>query len=233
MHNCPSYPQTTGYLSTFLFSLAANKVPPQVFVVITDTDRNHTNPQAHINLVNSFLGLQMAQILPIYAEDAAAINPDDFSSDFGYAYTDAAINYLISHNLEYNCKYLLVTNGDNLYRSKFIDDYLQPEMDQETQMIGFNFISHHDRWDHTVTETEKADGRNREVSVQFQPGAIDLGACFFKMDLLESDPINLRFVNQAKSKGNDYFNCDGYLINEYHKRAASAMIIRDVLFFHQ
>lgn len=223
------YPAQYSYISTFLLSILANSIPPQVFFVVTDNDRNWTVPQRHIDFVNELVGFKASEILPIYSSDAEYIS-SDYSTTYGYAYTDAAINYLVERNSNnYQCEYILFTNGDNLYRKEFIDDYLDEEMKKRTDLIGFNFISHHRRFPVNVAENVKDDGMNHEFSVSFQATFMDLGACFFKFDLFQRND-ELRFVKMANG---EYFSCDGILIEQTAKRSNSTMIFRDVLFFHQ
>jgi hypothetical protein len=230
-----TYPDKFDYLATFLMSMSQNSIPPKIFLVVTDTSNDKSKSinvaQKHVDFVNNFLGYKLSEIVPIDEKEVKDLNPN-YKTDFGYAYTDAVINKLLLEREKHKCKYLLITNGDNLYRKQFFDDYLSAEMANQVDMIGFNFITHHARFPTISTSREKDDGRNHELRVEFTFAWMDLGACFFKFDFFEKYD-DLRFVKMANLRGGDFFNCDGILIESAHKRSNSSMIIRDVLYFHQ
>ena len=230
-----TYPDQFDYLATFLMSMSQNSIPPKIFLVVTDTSmdtfKSISVAQKHVDFVNNFLGYKLSEIVPIQEKEAHDLNPN-YKTDFGYAYTDAAINKLLLEREKHKCKYLLVTNGDNLYRKQFFDDYLSAEIANQVDMIGFNSISHHARFPTISSSREKDDGRNHELNVEFAFSMMDLGACFFKFDFFEKYD-DLRFVKMANSRGGNFFDCDGILIESAHKRSNSSMIIRDVLYFHQ
>ncbi|KAJ3367626.1 hypothetical protein HDU91_001260, partial [Kappamyces sp. JEL0680] len=97
-------------LLNFLLAVSNNpQAPPSIFIVITDKVSSHKDASAIVSLFNSIVGYEMANLLPIHSKEASAISAS-YATDFGYAYTDAAIDYLLSNQDKHGCDYFLFTN---------------------------------------------------------------------------------------------------------------------------
>lgn len=78
-----------------------------------------------IDKANELIKFQLATQLPISADEARTIS-DKFTKDYGFAFSDIALKKM--QDPKYGCKYILVTNGDNLYSKGFVDDYILNDM---------------------------------------------------------------------------------------------------------
>jgi hypothetical protein len=240
-----SYPNSEYYLSTLLLSLSHNKKLPQIFVVATETfsEEMLDKYNKHIYGANYIAGINFAQTLPIFNRSL---------TDYGYEFTDAALDYLLGHNNDLKCKYVLFTNGDNLYSKGIVDAYLDEDMTLGFDMIGFNFISHY-KSRHAFLRLHEGDGQREfkleelnssnsssilhlssydgshvPFNAEFAVNRIDLGACVFKVSIFE-DNSELRFCKVATKMA----LADGQLIQEFYRISNKTKIHREFLFVHQ
>ena len=237
-----SYPNSESYLTTLLLSLSHNEKIPQILVIATEPFSEDVLEKynKHINMANQIAGINFAQTLHIFNLSV---------TDYGYAFTDAALDYLLEHQDDFKCSYVLFTNGDNFYSKGFLDAYLDKDMSLGFDMIGFNFISHHrghvgyvrkhkgstyteykiDKLNSTsIAHLSSFDGTNFPKNTEFQVSEIDLGACLFKISIFKENP-ELRFTTVAR----DIFTADGQLIVEFYKKSNNTILHREYLFVHQ
>ena len=133
-----TYQPQYEYIITFLLSISHNKkTRPHVFMLRTEESSSKSDLLRIVKQANTIIGYQIASVLDIGANEARLINPD-FEHDYGYAYTDASINFLIE-NSNIKCDYDMFTNADNFYTKGFIDSYILRDMQQGMDIIGYDF----------------------------------------------------------------------------------------------
>ncbi|KAI9099502.1 hypothetical protein DFS34DRAFT_593148 [Phlyctochytrium arcticum] len=183
-------------------------------------------------------------ILPITRADAQRVyTPPPGESDYGYGFTDAALDYMLRGDSPMQCDYLLITNADNLYAQAFHRRVL-PLLRGGIDMVIFDFLSAH-VWPHRTqphTETNGVhdDGTMKHMTASYKVSEVDLGAAVFRMDLLREHP-EIRFVKVAKrGKGQDgtlglpkLWTADGEFILRVASLTPFKAILRQTLFVHQ
>ena len=237
-----SYPNSESYLTTLLLSLSHNEKIPQILVIATEPFSEDVLEKynKHINMANQIAGINFAQTLHIFNLSV---------TDYGYAFTDAALDYLLEHQDDFKCSYVLFTNGDNFYSKGFLDAYLDKDMSLGFDMIGFNFISHyrqlpgylhfHEGAKHrnfridelnstSIAHLTSFDGSNIAKESFFAVGKIDLGACVFKISIFKEYP-ELRFTKIAS----DMNLADGQLISKVYEISNKTILHRELLYLHQ
>ena len=85
---------------------------------------------------------------------------------FAYDITESVRQHLLNHG---SCDYIMFTNGDNVYSDKLVGTVL-PEMRRKTDIIGFDFRTHH------------RDGDI--VRICPRRGELDVGAVMYRADAL-------------------------------------------------
>ena len=224
-----TYQKQYPYLLTFLLAISHNKVRPCVYLLITDTTSSVRSAKTITESANRIVGYTMAYILPIDYRHARNLSID-YDTDYGYAYTDAAIAYLLEKT---TCAYFLFTNGDNLYTAGFIDDYILADMIQKIDIIAFNFVTRYisGPLPH-LNDKSFDDGTRKVVQVKFEVAHIDLGAFVIRANFLRDNP-NMRFVSITRELERDWSVADGLLIVQANEIASSRRIHRQILLIHQ
>ena len=120
-------------MPTFLLAISHNKASLHVYILVTDKKSSFEQARTISVTSNAITGRNLSSVLPITWRDAELISPD-YQKDYGYSYTDAAIEYLIANNDSAQCNYYLFTNGDNLYTTGFAD------LIQEDMLVSFLLI---------------------------------------------------------------------------------------------
>mmetsp|Transcript_29057 Transcript_29057/g.45808 ORF Transcript_29057/g.45808 Transcript_29057/m.45808 type:complete len:279 (+) Transcript_29057:65-901(+) len=143
-------------------------------------------------------------------------------NDYGYALTDMELDNLVKQD---TCKYIMVTNGDNLYNSGLMKE-TRPMRQQGIDLIGFFFISRYPF--PQKVPIRDSTSPNTLYRSRLNLGGIDLGACMFKSSVFRDN--NLRF---CKVKGNVH-ESDGNLIEQVAKdRMYKAEVLDQIMFMHQ
>ncbi|KAJ3305442.1 hypothetical protein HDV03_001536 [Kappamyces sp. JEL0829] len=231
-----TYHKTFPDLPSFILSLSQNTRKPIVYLLVTDKNSSHSAVQVIADKVNGFLGYPMAQVLPVTAAEAAPhFNLDD-PHEYGYAYTDAAADLMLRDQQAYPCDYFIFTNGDNLYSKGLVDDYLAKDMEDDLDIVGFDFVSHHPRESAGTDRYIENDGTRIGIRADFQMSFLDLGAFMIKASFMEQQqlrfvPIGLRYF-QDHPYGPLFF-ADGMLIEEASRRTEKKKIHRQTLMLHQ
>jgi hypothetical protein len=221
------------YLTITLLSLSYNlQSNLRIYIVLTDDTSSVEDAHAISIIVNNLIGENIVSILPITSHDAYLIRNDN-ETDFGYGHTDAALNYLSKNGTTEQCHYFLITNGDNLYTKSFVDDYILKDMNEDYDIIGFDFISHYHLGTKRVDGYIHSDGSKVHLEAKFETFGIDLGAFIFKKDLLTQFD-ELRFVKQKQGKSDSrYQYADGYFVEYANSKTEKKIIHRQILFMHQ
>ena len=129
---------------TFLALLMENSSPPKVFFVLTDRSSSAEEARRIVRAANEREGREVAVLLNVTATEAKReFPPLGTADDFGYAYTDAALRVLTTQHSQ-ECRFLTVTNGDNIYSSGAFDR-IHMEVVAGYQLISWSFVSHHRR----------------------------------------------------------------------------------------
>ncbi|KAJ3373489.1 hypothetical protein HDU91_006890 [Kappamyces sp. JEL0680] len=215
-------------IPTFVLSLSQNSLKPSVYLVITDAESSVPEAEAIVQKTNDFVGRRLASVLPITASDAQRYFDLESGQEYGYAYTDAAIDLLLANKARYPCDYFLFTNGDNLYASGFIDDYLDRDMKQDLDIIAFDFISHHKWSDARQEGYHVTDGTRVSINADFRTMHVDLGAFVIKAEFLAGH--HLRFVRAGQT---DFFTADGSFIEQAAALTDRKRVHHQVLMIHQ
>lgn len=169
--------------------------------------------------------------------------------DFAYGYTDSALDYLFGEDNSKNlkgCNWLLVTNGDDLYSTAFLDQ-LQP-LFQANELIAWDFVSHY--YDRDKVESDprvKGSGKFFARRTEMKRKEIDLGAMlvnvpFFLRQKREGKPLRflsnavertLREENATRTNRVKFHLSDGMMAEELVERTDKWSLMRRVLLIHQ
>ncbi|KAI9033092.1 hypothetical protein DFJ74DRAFT_753794 [Hyaloraphidium curvatum] len=201
-----SFHRHLSFLPTFMSALSHGSVPFKLFFVVTDpaTDRAEFGDAVGA-YAGGVLGCpDFAQVLTISEEEALAVVGRELDPllprlkclngtcwDRAYAFTDAALDALLGAANDRNphgCRWLLVTNGDNLYATAFADQ-LRNWMDGggpgAADLIGFDFVSRY--WNPNWTEwlpDVVGIGPSHPKMARFEITGIDLGAALVSVPYL-------------------------------------------------
>ena len=221
------------YLTITLLSLSYNpKSNIRMYLLLTDETSSVKDAQSIALNANNLIGQDMVSVLPITFQDAHVLK-NDTENDYGYSYTDAALNYLMKKDTTEQCQYFLITNGDNLYTKSFVDDYISKDMNESYDIIGYDFISHHKRISSQVDRYIYNDGSRVHVDADFVRSRLDLGAFIIKKEFLRQYD-ELRFLKQKLASRNSiYHDADGYFIEYANSKTEKKIIHRQILFMHQ
>ena len=230
-----TFSQNYDHIATFLMSLSQNYVArPFVYMLRTDDTSSFSDLKVIIDKVNDFLGYEIARVLPDLSKEARKISKM-YLRDYGYSFTDAAIDFIIENSTD--CDYMMFTNGDNIYVSGFIDNYVYYDMVENVDVIAFDFVSHYGIGlpkNQIMSDRNQEiydDGSHKHVEADFFYGKIDVGAFIIKMTMLAKE--SLRFVSIAQSSRWAIKGAGSYLVEYAAKIAESLRIHRQVLLIHQ
>lgn len=216
-------------IPTFLASLSHGSVPLKLLLLITD----HLSPREELEHtvrdLSALLGCpEFATVLPgVTQKDADAQRArhltqallercPDGCMDWGYAFTDAALDNLFGPNNSanrYGCRWLLVTNTDNLYATGFTSS-LAPYMygggpEGPADLLGWDFSSRYNSGDWTqalLRNSARPDdvvgiGPHYPMLSAFYERAIDLGAMLVRVEFFlgqrDAEGKPLRFLPNA------------------------------------
>jgi hypothetical protein len=142
------------------------------------------------------------------------------TTNAGYDRIDIALDYLLAAS---TCTHFLVTNGDNLYSSDWLN-HIQPEIDRGKKLIAWDFTSHHDQL--------ARNNSSNVISVQLERGRIGLGAFLVHRDVIEM--TSARFLPEAvfrPSEDDAGFNFLRQLQDALHDEDIT--LLHQVLSMHQ
>lgn len=220
----------------------------RLFAVNTDT----TSPAYEQSLRETML-----QVNPTQTEDDAqlegfsahlltdmSIPPRTCHNAFyGYDSTELLLSYMIgrkslastprsqiksSQGLNHEgCSWVMLTNGDNVYNSAWLDAIALSLLDPTANLVGWDFVTHHTR----------DDSSEQVVRVEIKRGFVDLGSVAIRADRLNqfnSSQAGARFLPQSILT-QDLMARDFFAIESVHKAIAerSVRLIHKVLLFHQ
>ncbi|KAI8819683.1 uncharacterized protein EV422DRAFT_533904 [Fimicolochytrium jonesii] len=256
-----TYPKQYTYLPAFLLSVVKgtdHSAPLETTVVLVVTEST-TKEEERVLRETLRVTEQAAMVggnprprfvkLEVGKEEAEHAYPllKDGWSDYGYAYTDVAIEKLATASSSPHattlpkCNYLMFTNADNLYSSR-LGTHITPHITAQTDMIAFDMISSH-RWgSRNVGDSKQSifdDSTMKHLTVAFKTGEIDLGASMHRFDLVVKH--GLRFLKAAgvtEGMGGEeatakLWNADGNFIEAMKEIAEKTALIRQTLFVHQ
>ena len=226
------------YVPTLMALLRHNTHPPNVFFIASDANSSLAELRRWVDRGNREAGFRFGHTLNVSKETAKLDFPDlDTVKEYGYAYTDAALN-ILTESAEYReqCHWMLISNADNIYGSYFLDR-VEVEMAKGYQLIGFNMISHYD-WvtlrgtPRDTREGSSDDGTRRYLDIVWQEGFIDLGAAVWNLSLWREMRLNFVQLGLATPKKLIEVS-DGQFFEKLAKAGVSRIAIRQVLFMHQ
>ena len=229
-----TYAKQFRNLPTLILNFAQDRVHTKVFITITDEDSPWEPVLKMTALLNEMVGREVAIVLPVKSDRAKKIwvQPNN-GLDYGYTYTDAAIDMMVANDVP--CDYALVTNGDNLYSSNFLERYTLPHMLEEVDLIAFDYIEHGPlAWTVESGDQIVDDGTLKPVNFRWAISMCDLGALLIKWSWFRDE--GLRFVKDAVSLedgSKDLYSADGQMIKLIESLNASKVLIRQTLFLHQ
>lgn len=227
-----TYEKKYSYLLTHLLSISHNPLTkPIVLLLITDEESSFQKAESIASQANTIIGYGMAFVLPTTSKNAEKISPD-YKNDFGYSYTDAAIDLLLFDKKVYPCDYFIFTNGDNLYTSGFIDKYIKKDMQDAVDMVGFDFISRYEQYSPFVHDQIFDDGSRKVKEATFTVGGIDLGAFVIRKSVIEADS-DMRFVHLSNLRRSELKLADGVFIEHGSLKNLKKRVHRQTLMVHQ
>ena len=225
-----TYPTHYPFLPTFLSLLTFNTHPPRVFLVHTANDTGGVDPlRAIADDANRRHHLGLASVLDVTWDSARRRYPDmDRVESFGYVHTDLAMELLADEHAA-ECRYVVITNGDNIYASHFVDR-VELLTAQGYELIGWSFVSHHEK--PALSEVGAGtweDLTYKWVRAEFLPSEIDLGASLFKLSLWRQ--LHLGFTQFGRKFG--FAGADGRHIMRLAAANVSRVLMRDTYLVHQ
>ena len=81
----------------------------------------------------------------------------------------------------------MLTNGDNMYNSAWFDVIAPVALEAATNLIGWDFVTHHPRGHEDTRETT--------ISISLERGKVDLGSVMIRSQLYKSS--GLKFLSDA------------------------------------
>jgi hypothetical protein len=145
---------------------------------------------------------------------------------YGYDYTQYAMEHILENLNEKACKYILFTNGDNLFGvNLFLLAF--PSMQKQVDIVAWRFVSRYLRLDNGG---EKKKFTHQAVNTKFELYHIDLSSAIFKAKTLQMfKPSFIPDGNQTKQTTLR----DWKFIEQLLERNVSHTILPHVLFLHQ
>ena len=141
---------------------------------------------------------------------------------YGYDTTDMLLSYIIDNNDIHTCDWLMLTNGDNTYNSIWLDTITPIILHNNTNIIAWDFVSHHRR----------GNGTEQVIHVNMIRKYIDLGSMITRMSLYMNN--NIKFLSESLFTS-DLFARDYYVINKIYNSIHNntVQLLHNVLMFHQ
>ena len=226
------------YVPTLMALLRHNTHVPNVFFHPTDANSSLTDLQLWVDRANREAGYRFGHVLNVTAEAARRDFPElGRRQEFGFAFTDVGMDLLTSEpRYTAMCRWMLITNVDNIYSSYFLDR-VEQEMARGFRLIGFNMVSHYD-WvtlrnaPRDTREGSSDDGTRRLLDIKWEDGFIDLGAAFWDISVWRQ--YNFNFIQLGLNGPNKLLQvADGQFFEQLVKYNTPRIAIRQILFMHQ
>lgn len=225
-----TYEDQIEYFTALAFTLRNSGFKNiRVYVINTDTRTNITRLRETLNFINTHTGEDFVEFIDFGSMPS--------KNQHGYGVTDQALQYLYDLYAKdpQQCRYLLVTNGDNLY-SNSLAKYVIPHISKSIDIISWGFVSHYGspklRINTAIKSTQKIkyvdDGSNKCVVPTLSVGYIDLSAVIYRFELLYKKKMFYRVHNGSYS-----FTADGEFVERLLKTVNTAVVIAQTLVFHQ
>lgn len=245
----PQFPFLPAFLAAF-----TGPVPARVMFLSTDQRSDVHQLEAIVEKASEelFGCPSAAQVLPVGARDVQKVRRrhgiPDSEADYAYGYTDAALGYLFGEDNSKNsegCGWLLVTNGDNLYATGFLEQVVP--LLAENELIAWDFVSHYYDPDKLVDGNPQIKGSGKYFVRQsvFRRTEIDLGAMlvnvhFFRRQKRNGKPLRFLSNTIARAPALDangtltkFHLSDGLMAEELANRTEKWSLFRRVLLIHQ
>ena len=141
---------------------------------------------------------------------------------YGYDTTDMLLSYIVDNNDIHTCDWLMLTNGDNMYNSIWLDTITPIILHNNTNIIAWDFVSHHRRDNNT----------EQVIHVNMIRKYIDLGCMITRMSLYINN--NIKFLTESLFTS-DLFARDYYVINKIYNSINNntVTLLHNILMFHQ
>ena len=143
-----------------------------------------------------------------------------------YQVTDIAISAFLQSDP--SLRYLLVTNGDNMYAPSFLDDGIAA--------FGYNELNRETRRDLVISDMVHSSER---LAIRAQPrvGKVDLGGVLMRVDFLVYKKLTSFVRALADTRGErltplDYFQADGNFVETAVNLGARVATVGKLNFFH-
>lgn len=252
-------PHHVRSLPVLLLSLLSAQSRRRVEVVLVRTydwkPGEDTGADDVATLINAMVPGVPVTVSPLGDGDARRAFPDlrpdpklTWARDAGYILTDLVVEELLARRVEarggHAADAILVTNGDNLYASGFVDA-IDSALGDGADIAATYFSSHYDWTEEKVVAARHQghgplrSGRDPEVltSKTLRVGGVDLGAVAMRADLLQRtgrrfvlDRLRLDPIGESI----DYLQADGQLFADLASlRNVRVAVIPRMLFVHQ
>ncbi len=235
-----TYQSQYKFIPTFISLFSFNDKPVHVHLLITDTQSSRNDLEQIVETSNTLIGRNISSVLPITPMDAARYYNISLI-EHGYAYTDAAIGYLLDQydtNSNSRCDYITITNADNLYNIQYVHQ-IYTQIERQKKLIGVDWITRYAELGVPfINAGEYSDGSNSVKSAQWERGQIDLGCITYKLSLFNDTQI--RYISHgAYGTWPDgtirYTDADGLIVQAIRQTLPTedTVLIRSVLLMHQ
>eukprot|EP01038_Epipyxis_sp_PR26KG_P010841 gene10841-14552_t len=238
-----------NFINFRIYIINTESTTPSFHNILTSLAENinHDNNQRLVFIVNDHKAPQRLHKNPFYGYDSTDILTSFMLQEYQQAvYHEAILNQQQSKNKYYSksyytnsynhhqkppCEWILLTNGDNLYNSAWFDTIASQLLNNNIDIIGFDFVTHHSR-SRTRNKSSKNNNPNQPIRAQFRRGYIDLGSFIARARLYLSS--NAQFLSDSIFT-RDLFARDYFTIMKIISKAkADAIkIIHRCLLFHQ
>lgn len=247
-------------LPVLLFSLLSAQKRRRVQIVLVRTydwkPGNDAGVEDAASLVNMMVSGESVSVSPLSDIDARALFPNlrpdpklTWARDAGYILTDLVIGSLLEHRIKERSggcatDAFLVTNGDNLYASGFVDA-IDEAITNGADLTATYFSSHYEWTEEKVSRARQQGhgplrtGLDPEVltSPGLRIGGVDLGAVVMRADLLQQSGRRFvldRLKHDPVGGSIDFLQADGELFESLANLPnVHVTIVPRLLFLHQ
>jgi len=131
-------PSMLALVSSLVNSARVANAKLRLVFADTDTKIPFVALPAIVAKINFILGIQ-AEISPHTYQNSIVRYPGFHDQDYGFIVTDFAMNDILRSSSEPLCKYMMLSNGDNLYARNFFRSILK-ELRQGADMVSAVFF---------------------------------------------------------------------------------------------
>lgn len=166
-------------------------------------------------------------------------NSDGENRLYGYDYTDLLLEYLHKKSQSMSYDWILVTNGDNMYNSHWLETIAPLLSSPQLQLVAWDFISHHPRpVDKNLSDNSLILAENQRIRIKLVRRYVDLGSFFVRAqnywDLLADEKQGSFFLDKGPFTM-DVLSRDFHLIERLTSslRTDAIELVHQCLMFHQ